>query len=365
MKIGILTYQRANNYGAMLQCYALYSFLQSKNLEAEVIDYRNYHIENGYKIFRKRKPVSWFLKSTINSIIWYRNLKERIDNFTKFRREYIKLSKSYTKEEILNHGLDYDMIISGSDQIWNPKIANGFDEVYFQNFEGNFKRATYAVSVGNVDNPMYETSEFIQLVEKFDFLSVREKNTQEFLNEKLSKKVNLCLDPTLLINRSEWESLANKANIEIKSPYLLFYFVQPNPELVKTAEYLASKYNYAIAYFDPRCKFKCKSVCVCSAGPLEFLKLIRDAKIIVTNSFHGTIFSRIFNKDVVIIAYGKNDSRVNTLTNFFDIQSRIYYDFDDFIKNYKEESVIKYNKEIFEQQYETSLKYIDTIIGTV
>lgn len=357
MKIGIVTFQRADNQGALLQCYALYSYLKEFESETEVIDYRNNVIENRYKMFPCLRKITSTCKRWCKSIMNYPTLKKRHENFSRLR-EMIGFSSSVTAAELKQGSCDYDLIITGSDQVWNTKITGGFDDIYYLDFPGGFVKGSYAASIGSTDNNDFRNKNFGNALSQFDMISVREKDAVDFVSEAAGKEVFQCVDPTLLLGREKWDIIAEKAEVNLPEKYILLYYVQENSELKKIAEKLAKERGIPVVCFNRSDKIDCRVIHNAAAGPMEFVKLIRNAETVVTSSFHATAFSCIFNKDVHIIAHSLTGSRVVSLTELFGIEHRIYASYADFEKKYNSAEKLGYSQDKFEVQLENSKEYL-------
>lgn len=361
MKIGIVTFQRADNQGALLQCYALHSYLKKLEANTEVIDYRTNHIERIYKIFPLSKNPKFLIKRWMRGIRCYSTLKKRQENFRRLR-EKICLSPSYTNSQLKQKPLDYDLIFTGSDQVWNTNITCGFDDIFYLNFPGSYVKASYAASLGSTDNPAFQKDYFREKLSAFDGLSVREKDAAAFISETVSKPAVQCVDPTLLLERSEWEMLTKEAEISLPERYVLLYFVQKSPELLKIAEKIAKERNIPVVCLDQNVQLDCETIYHTTAGPIEFVKMIQNAETVVTSSFHATAFSCIFERDIHIIAHSVTGSRVVSLTEMFGVADRIYASLEDFENRYRPEERLTYDRTQYLAQYAQSVKYIDDMI---
>ncbi len=361
MKIGIVTFQRADNQGALLQCYALYSYLKKLERNTEVIDYRNNNIEKAYKIFPISKNIKLMARKWLKGIRRYGELKKRHENFERLRKK-ISFSPSINISDIRQGKAEYDLIISGSDQVWNTDITRGFDDVYYLNFPGEHIRASYAASIGSTGNPDFAKDYFKNKLSALDRISVREKDAAEFISQKTSKPALQCIDPTLLLDRSEWEKLSEETDLRLPERYILLYYVQPNPELLKIAEKLAKERNIPVVCFEKSVKLGCEMIYNTTAGPAEFVKLIRNAETVVTSSFHATAFSCIFSRDIHIIAHSVTGSRVVSLTEMFGIENRIHSSYQDFEKKYSPDKKPEYNRDEFMAQLQKSENYLKELI---
>lgn len=365
MKIGILTFHSAENYGASLQCYALYQFL-SEHHDVEVVNYTNPVIGNHYRLYPKfRKNLLKFAPPMCFVMCHKKELQERKDKFKQFISELV-ISQPVTTKQLDSADLQYDLIIAGSDQLWNPKILKNLDEVYFLNFKGRFRRATYAMSMGNIDFPEFQSEQFRSLLENFDAISMREEDAADFVASIVKKRVDSVLDPTLLLSAERWRDISKRADLKLPKKYVLFYSVIENPELVRMAEYIANDLGIPLVYLNIKKKsppmLTCETVVLNHAGPVDFVYLIDHAEKVVTSSFHGTAFSCIFQKDLHMLLPERTSSRVKSIASIFEIGNRIYHSFEDFKAKYKgEQDAIVYDDAQYQDKLRLSLEYLERI----
>ena len=224
MKIGIITFHNAYNYGAVLQCYALQEFLLQQGYDVQVIDYRNKYLLSCYKVWDVHRIVSKnpiiFLKKSIKECLFLKHRKRRGNKFDNFINNKLRLS-NFTKENLRL----FDLIIIGSDQVWNVHLTNGFDPVYWGNFEikENGHIISYAASIEEYWD-LSHNEKAISLLNKFSSISVREYKTAMFLHSLLNRHIYEVVDPTLLVNAGFWNTIAVKP--KIKQKYLLLYQVR-------------------------------------------------------------------------------------------------------------------------------------------
>ena len=369
MKIGIVTFQRAENYGAALQCKALYTYLSEKENDVEIIDYNCISIANAYRIFpRFRKNIFILVRQYISAIVNYRGLKHKKIKFQKYIADF-KRTPMMSLEDICNTNLDYDLIIAGSDQIWNPTITNGFDKVYFLNFNGNFKRAGYAISMGDIKYTQYSEKQFSEYISKFDYLSFREPDAAEFISKKSGKRMLQVLDPTLLLTKHQWDNILGNTKMNIPRKYIFVYYVvdgHSSREIAKIADKLSEQDHIPIVYLkmnrDIRNPFKEKSITIIDVGPQEFLYLIKNATYVVTSSFHGTVLSCIYQKDLSVIIPEQKGSRVTAIAEMFHLEDRVYSSYNDFCRRYNEsKKIIDTNTKEYRQVLKKSVDYLNEI----
>ena len=328
-KIGILTYHKANNLGAVLQAYALqHKLLQISQVDnVEIIDY-----DNG--IF-----VEKIKNNSIKSV--FKNIYYKIKNkgFTKFRQKYLNLSDSYTLDTINKSNDVYDIFITGSDQVWNLSCS-GNDYNYFLNFANKDKvKISYAASMGIYEFKEDERKKLHEILNSFDMISIRENNSlRQF--DFIDKEIRVVPDPVFLLNKNEWEEIIPKRII--KQDYILVYLIQDDINVMKNAERYAKENNLKLISNKKSIEF------ILNNSPEKFLSWIKYAKCIFTNSFHGTAFSLIFEKDFysdIQLIGGK-------------INNRIY---DLLIDLCSEEHIIKNNKLTEKFDYTKTNKKIDEL----
>ena len=371
MKIITVTFNKAINYGATLQEYALFTALKKMKHDVKILNYKDENIEDFYKIFNFNKSnFTGFIKSFFRSIFYYPINKKRILNFKKFDSimEFTKEYKEINEQTILNE--DCDVLIAGSDQIWNVDITNGLQDVYTLNFGSKeINRISYAASIGNNCIKEEYIEQFKNKLSNFNYISVREKTALKEISKIVNdKQIIVTLDPTLLITKNDWKNVMSKN--EYKEKYILAYVVEDNPEYYNVVNYLSNLTGLKVIHFEHK-KINKKNNKIqnvldykhCS-GPSEFLSLIFNADYVVTTSFHATVFSIIFEKSFWTIPHKKTGSRVIDLLNNFELNNRIINDIEQFKeKKYDEEIDYKnINKKIEELRYE-SIKWLDNAIN--
>lgn len=215
-KVGIVTFHRALNYGAVLQSYALQKTVSSLGAECEIVDYICPKITADYKPFRIYK--NDLLKSFAKSCVMVRRRAKRRDAFKSFFNNYlVKSKKSYTPQNIGELKNDYDLFISGSDQVWSPRCV-GFDPAYFLTFADDKQKYSYAASFAVPTLPDEFIDEYKKRLNGFQKFSVREPSGEKLVKELTGRTAETHLDPTLLISADEWKKIAVS---KIDKPYIL------------------------------------------------------------------------------------------------------------------------------------------------
>lgn len=325
MKIGILTFHRAENFGAVLQCYALQSYLESLGHKVEIIDYRCKAIEEVYYLFDLRSLfrlniVSAFISYFKRILLWKDRLEKK-RGYVSFRDKYLHLTKSIYK---IKEDLGYDAYITGSDQVWNTSLLHGFNRIYFLDFPTSkeAKKISYAVSSEQqaIKNLYLYKDKLCSILNQFNSISVREDNFAKELSNYTSTHIEVCVDPTFLIPKEKYLQLAIKPK---EQNYILVYHMAEIPEGSTIADQLAEATGYSIieihAHFKKR---KDPNRHKENLGPLELLGYIAHANYIITSSFHGLAFSLILQKNFCIVSRPNNNRLLNIL-KLLNLENRI------------------------------------------
>jgi len=363
MKIGILTFHDADNYGAVLQAYALKETVKSIIDAVEIIDYKQPYILKPYKMM---KIIYWPLKALTKSIISnliyaYPNLIKKI-KFNKFRKKYCDLTnKVYTDA---NDIAGKDIYIVGSDQVWNMEITK-YDKAYFLNFcKKNERKIAFAASLGKSNLTEQETLFLKENIKGFDFLSVREDSARDILLSLTNKEVTHVLDPTLLADLSIWKNIMSNSKHEGK--YMLVYLLSNKPENLDFAQMISNKLNLEVLNIGGSIlnnPYDFKSIL--GVGPCDFITLFKGASFILTDSFHGTAFSIIFNKNFITITHKTRGTRMLSLLNILNLNNRLIFDSktlcDDFDFN------IDYSipNKLLQNEKQKSMDFLATAINSV
>lgn len=321
---GIITFYNAHNYGAVLQTYALKKELLSLGFDVHIICYDNYAIRKVYlynRIIKFEHNFIKFIKMILNKIYSEKEYKIRWKKFDYFIKQLVgNNSKVYTRlEDFIN--INFDYIIFGSDQIWNPNITKGIDKVYMGDFSTRAKKITYAASMGINKLDKDNENKFFNLLKSFNYISVREVQLQKYIESNSSYNIEVVLDPTLLLKKQNYNNIL--INIFKNRKYLLVYTFKNNRELVKKSNILAKKIGLELIIVS--CVKTLKYVGYYQRGDLgvgEFLGAIKNASFIVTDSFHGTAFSIIFNKQFYTLPSGEVSSRTISLLSELNLLNR-------------------------------------------
>lgn len=302
MNIGILTFHTALNYGALMQTYASVRFLQSLGHNVYVLDYQNAAIKRAYSLFRWDKDrwetegLKYLLKFPPTVVSRFRRQRA----FKRFIKEHIPVIPYCKASEM-------DAVFVGSDQVWNKRITDGTDPVYFGDAIGKVRKVAWAVSSGQL--PL--SSEDIEHIKsRFDVISVREKALSDIIDG-----CSLLPDPVIMLSASAWQQLSTPS----EDKYLLAYPMMHQEEVMEKAERIAAELHLEVRVISPRIKLG--SGWIQDASPEQFVSLFSNASYIVTSSYHGAVFSLLFNIPHTFIYY--NDPRFDTLleTDFLAARS--------------------------------------------
>lgn len=349
MIIGVCTLHYSRNYGAMLQGYALKTYLEKQGDRVIMTDQRRGAVTKWSPRAIKKPYLKNILLYPKYLYKWY--LPEY---FTKRRREkhFDAFLKKYLKNGSYDEKLKLDAIIYGSDQIWS-KFPDGYDEIFWGMKNSNTdRRIAFAASMGVVRIANERDENFVrEALSRFSAISVREKDLQEELVKRglaPHVEVEIMLDPTFLIEKDEWAALNPKRIVQ--ESYLLFYDFQLDKKTTEIASYIAKKKGLRmIRLTDGVVSVEKNKDYFVSAGPLEFLSLYYYADFVVSSSFHGTAFSIIFGKQFYVRQIW-NTERVRTLLNTFDLDNRFVddvmdVDLDDEINYQKVDLIIQQKRE--------------------
>lgn len=333
-KVGIITLNGYKNYGNRLQNYALQEVIKYLEFSVDtiIVDIRecdkftdtNYSINKLKKIttidgIKKVIPkVYYTLQNKKNK----NNIIRRTANFKKFTEDYIYESNySISEKRLPNNIIDkYDFFVVGSDQVWNPHyIASS--SIYFLTFAPREKRIAYAPSFGVSEIPFEDKENYKKWLSEMSFLSVREQAGADIVKKLTGRDAPVLVDPTLMLTKEKWLSIAKEASNKPKQNYLLTYFLGKIPKNThKMIESIAKKNNLQIVNL---ADMKDRQAYI--TGPSEFIDYINSASLLCTDSFHGCIFSILMETPFIVfdrVGTQSMYSRIDTLLSKFKLESR-------------------------------------------
>lgn len=365
-KIGIITFHNSYNCGSMLQAFALQKVVDRlTGKDSEIIDFSN---EGQQKLYSVRQPNDG-LKNVIKNIIlapWFKRIARNYESYERFKKNNFRLSNFPIHKSADLSDADYDIVVAGSDQIWNITIADG-DDAYFLPWVKNARKVAYAPSFGakNIMDYAANPNRYAEYLRDFANLSIRERNGLEWLQNLTGRDADLLLDPTLLLKRDDYAEIESH---ELKLPprYIFYYSPGYSRDINKLVNRISQKYNLPVIAFNTKTfyvkgmqfsGFKLPEI----ENPSTYLQLIKNAEIIITTSFHGTVFSTIYRKKFWTVKNGGmfgNDDRVKTLMHLLDLEDRmIPIEFDDGFNYLKEKNYNKY-EHLLEKEQERAYTYL-------
>ena len=310
MRVGILTFHRAHNYGAVLQCHALQQVLESMGHEVQVIDYRQPHIESLYAIFSWKYVRLMLVHPHLERICRYMATSGtrllRTVRYHRFRKRYLHTTPRCTRTVFP----PFDCYVIGSDQLWSLSCTNGRDEVYWGQFirPSRSKVVGYAISSNKESLHQIGTAAVRQGLENFSALSFRERTIGGLVYDMTGRKGENVLDPILLVSPVYWNRFGSVGRKERASVvvYLMRFrnSRETNRDILKKAHRLAQSLNCGVIDLSHNV-----------ASPQTFVACFREARYVITNSFHGTALALTFEKPLYAVrAHDSSDERyVNLL----------------------------------------------------
>jgi hypothetical protein len=309
MNVGILTFHFSDNYGAALQAYALRRWFAEHGHQASFIDYRPAHIEHGgrlslptspAKIKANLKVVYLALSSFANRHFGSQSQKEK---FIRFRKQFLGVVNSLEEQDndaALDAAQSFDLIVAGSDQIWSPSQHFGFDPNYFLAFASEFRarKVSYAASFGRDRISSAEEAQLPKLLKNLDAISVRETSGVALVEQALGYQTANVPDPTLL--HSDYSELTSSQVPAQEGAYVFCYALRSPDNIRQTADFVSKRLDCAIlSAHNPHRRWVEIGKTV-YPDPAEWVSLLKNARFVVTNSFHGTVFSLLFKKPFVV-----------------------------------------------------------------
>lgn len=339
-KIGLLSVYN-HNYGSILQAYALQEVLRRLGYNTEIIKYKKTNMIKQAKrllfipLLKATVKMKWktlyckFFKPEIYKEI----LATRELAFSKFIRENLHFSEVYRgRGELEKSCSNYDCFVLGSDQVWNPMNLGG--DFYTMTFIPDAKlKITYAPSFGVSNIPKKQREKTRAYLDRIEYISVREKDGVNIVKELTGREVTMVVDPTILIDRKVWDE--KKGERLVKEDYIFCYYISDNAEYRKFAQRLSEKTGLrlvSIPHVDEYVKADdgFGDVELKNVGPIEFVNLVSNAEYVCTDSFHGTVFSTLYQRTFFTFSRYINDngdstnSRLYSFLELIDMRERMY-----------------------------------------
>lgn len=340
MRVGVVTFHFVNNFGGVLQAYALRRTLEEKcECEAELIDYRNWFICLCDKV--RLLPITTDIREFFSGLQTMRDRIARCNRFEQFTRDNNKLSRTYRNHWQLSHTPPGDdKFVCGSDQIWNPYITMGVSASYYLCFEHNSEnKIAYAPSFGSDEISVAFEGRMGKYLKDISRLSVRERSGQKIIKRVAGRDSERLIDPTFLLEQEEWAKLGRNP-LNHSKPYILLYIMQRDTDIYDYVRRLKSKtgmkvveisrYGFNPGFIDET---------LVDVGPSEFLGLFRDAAFVCTNSYHGLAYSIIFEKEFFLMRCKRFRARINNLLDLLQLNDERGTDWEILTSDYDRASV--------------------------
>lgn len=327
MKLGILTFPNSKSYGAALQMFALYQACREMGYDTQIINYHNLWMKKEKHLVAqpgKKEAVIW-AKKILNEMM---HLPMKI-GFARFEHQMVMFPKKAfsNKEQLREIAENYGAVICGSDQVWNPDITN-FDLSYFLDFCGTkTTRISYAPSFGVECLSEAFGKKVRAELEKFQNISIREESGGQIIHDLTGQEATLVIDPTLLLDAQQWRAY-EKIQPQAQGEYILYYTIRSSHTLWKHCLDLAKKTNMKILRIGANMITKHLKKTdgveyICDASPAQWLYLVRNARYVVTNSFHGTAFSVNYRKDFYVEFSSLTNTRLSNIVSLLGLQERV------------------------------------------
>lgn len=364
MKVGILTMHRVLNYGSALQAYALLHVVGEMGCEVELIDYYFPNTENRNCTLKIK------LITLLRNLITGKYIKSK--RFAQFYAKYYRCSalKFFNKQSLFDVDMDYDILMTGSDQVWNPVHIKDDYSFFLPFARENVVKTSYAASFAISELPDDLKHKYSVLLNSYSHISVREKSGSKIIRDLLNRDVCVTCDPTLLLTGQDWSAMISKFARPMKSPYILAYILRysydPYPEIYDMIKFLQRKFGYHVVLLDGSMKDSLRRdiTVVKTAGPLEFLNWMRHASFVLTTSFHGSAFAINFKVPFLSVVRDKNytDRRMNDLLENCGFENNIVT-YNQDLRDFDFDNIMKCSYGKVEEFRKTSIEYLKCVVS--
>lgn len=331
--IGVITYHRAYNYGASLQAYATVQLLREFGFEPSIIDYCPSNLRD-YDSFKTQyndvsNSSSFLPIRIVKAIVKTIGASKRAKTFNNFANDEMPLTRPYMSNDELKSDVPHvDVMCSGSDQVWNNYYTRQFDPAFFLDFapEG-IPRISISSSFGKDSFSEEEIDSLKNLLKDYNYISVRENAGCAVLDKVGIQKYDLMPDPTILLEKETWQSFADKGNADLRCPYVLVYQLHGDSSTSRHAIAYARKNGMeavSIVTMPYQAKRGCRNIV--APDVYDFVRLFKEAACVFTDSFHGTVFSLLFEKKLAMTLPVRFSDRVKTLLGEIDAEGLVFSD---------------------------------------
>lgn len=369
--VGILTLSASDNCGSLLQAYALQEILRKRfNCCAEIIRYKTVQSTEIYALF----PRSFYRhpKKTLFTIRHLSSIVKQKQGYQLFRNTYLQqTAKTYRSVEELESVVDrYDVLITGSDQVWNVYMADYSDAFYLPWKTTHAKKVAYAASLGSalVIDPE-KAAELSCWLSDFYRISVREQSGKTTLENITKHKIQLTADPTLLLTKAEWDSVAGAPLVE--GPYIFFYsWAYPDEQMNRIVQQFSRETKLDVYVINSSRWYKYRPeqfnfILYKESGPSVFLNLMKYARYVFVQSFHGAVFANIFQKRFFFLnenCDGRVDFRSDSLFKLLQEEKQVVHEYADLQAALSAD--LTFTSSGLDQLVQTSLDFLKEAIET-
>lgn len=363
MKVGILTFPNSVSYGACLQMIALQNTVRRMGHEVEILNYYNPYMKAEKHTDKGRNPFKRAVQRRVRLLL-HRRLYRNFHRFEQQHVTYYPIRALTDKMRLPEIAQRYDAVICGSDQVWSPYITDT-DISYFLDFCGDTtKRVAYAPSFGVVKFPDGFEEQIAPELQKFHALSAREWPGKELVERLTGRDTALVVDPTWLVDAADW-AVMEQPHPAATGDYVLYFVVNQSKELLQQCKAFAKQHGLKVVMVggNPFAAAKNKDPNLAYAldvGPEQWLYLVHHAQYVFTNSFHGTAFSVLFERNLYVQVPSHNGSRLRQVLENFGMEDREVHEGEAVT-----ESVVDYEqaRRVMAQLKEQSLTYLNNALA--
>lgn len=330
MIVKILTFHRPYNYGAILQSLATQKAIEKLGYEVEIIDYRHPRIEKERAQFVSltKENLLKDVKRNLRELRFVKVEKRRRHAFDIYEKRNYRLSPACTSiEEIKKNLTENSILLIGSDLVWNWELDTQLNSAFFSNTYKDIlglNMFSYASSIGSSTIPFQLRDKYKNGLRYFKSIGVREETAKRLLEEVCNREVRVVLDPTMLFDREQWIYSEEKYD-GLPNEYICVYILEHTSSAIEIVEKVAKNMKLPIVFFGKTNRYHCNGINAYDASPGQFLYVIRNANLVVTNSFHGTVFSILFHRNFICVPHSTRGSRMVDLLIKLNLKNNIVY----------------------------------------